>query len=102
MQTKISGKGGKIRSGAKRYSRLFDGPGARISPEASCAQGGLLTWQSDAFQQILKARIGAQRIKPRLPLAVHQPGGMVLHRLVQPIERGILITQRGIDQRNVK
>jgi hypothetical protein len=74
---------------------LQGGPHLRLATYAerliSAWPRASLSWKADAAQQILEARVASQGIEPRLPLAVHQPSGMLFHRLVQPGERGILV-----------
>src|SRR5436309_2455580 len=49
-------------------------------------QDAVLGREPDLFQHLSKPRIRAQRIEPRLPFAVHEPGGAFLHRFFHPSE----------------
>src|SRR5262249_36973752 len=53
-------------------------------------------------QQVPVARVVANRVKARVHLQINQPRGMILIRLFEPLERGILGSEAHVNQRDVK
>src|SRR5579859_167600 len=58
--------------------------------------------QANVAEDLRETGIAAQRVEPRFPLAIDQPGGTFGYSFVQPGEGGILVAQRCINQRDVK
>src|SRR6266568_8111565 len=92
----------KIPINGKRRKKALNQPSAPFSQEFNVCQcasvPALLSRVSDPLQDLLKPWIRAQRIEPRLPLAVNEKCGALSDGLVQQAECFLLFSQGYVDQ----